>query len=105
MTQLESPSLKLKFLSVMRAKLMNFTLDEIKALLKMRDNRQQMRADVRALTLQKLAIIEKQVQELNVLREELQLLIGSCSCSQQGCPIIENIDGTGTTIKLETQLP
>ena len=79
---------------IQRSKMMNFTLDEIKTLLQMRENPQQMREDVRALTQQKLDVIERQISELNVLRQELQLLIGSCSCSQQGCPIIEKIENT-----------
>jgi MerR family transcriptional regulator, copper efflux regulator len=90
---------RIKF--ILRAKLMNFTLDEIKALLEMRDSPQRLRADVRALTQQKLTVIEKQIQELNMLRDELQLLIGTCCSSQQGCPIIDNINGTGTILKPE----
>ncbi len=77
---------------IQRAKMMNFTLDEIKALLKMRENPGQMRDEVRELTQQKLDVIERQMSELDILRQELQALIGSCACSQQGCPIIEEIE-------------
>lgn len=79
---------------ILRAKMMNFTLDEIRLLLKMRQNPGQMRKDVRELTHQKLDVIERQISELNVLRQELQGLIDTCSCSQQGCPIIEKIEST-----------
>jgi DNA-binding transcriptional MerR regulator len=79
---------------IQRAKMMNFTLNEIKALLKMRGNPGRMREDIRELTQQKLDVIERQISALNVLRQELQVLIGSCSCSQQGCPIIEKIENT-----------
>ncbi len=41
------------------AKMMNFTLEEIKNLLKMRGNPQLMRSDARALTQQKLDEIER----------------------------------------------
>ncbi len=88
----ESDIARIQF--IQRAKLMNFTLDEIKALLKMRDNPKQMREDVRELTQQKLDVIEKQISELDILRQELQGLIGSCACSQLGCPIIEKIEST-----------
>ena len=88
----ESDIARIKF--ILRAKMMNFTLEEIKALLKMREHPQQMREDVRVLTQQKLDVIERQISELNMLRQELQLLIGSCRCSQKGCPIIENIERT-----------
>jgi len=79
---------------IQRAKMMNFTLAEIKDLLKMREHPQQMREDVRELTQQKLDTIQQQISELKLLGEELQGLIGSCSCSKQGCPIIEKIENT-----------
>jgi DNA-binding transcriptional MerR regulator len=44
---------------IQRAKMMNFTLEEIKNLLKMRGNPQLMRSDVRELTQQKLDEIER----------------------------------------------
>lgn len=66
--------------------MMNFTLDEIKALLKMREHPQHMREDVRVLTQQKLDVIERQISELNVLHQELQLLIGSCCSNVQVVP-------------------
>lgn len=88
----ESDIARIQF--IQRAKLMNFTLDEIKALLKMRKNPKLMREDVRELTQQKLDVIERQISELDILRQELQELIGSCACSQQGCPIIEKIENT-----------
>ncbi len=79
---------------IQRAKMMHFTLDEIKVLLKMRENPKLIREDVRELTQQKLDVIERQISELDILRQELQALIGSCVCSQQGCPIIEKIEDT-----------
>ncbi len=88
----ESDITRIQF--IQRAKLMNFTLDEIKALLKMRKNPKLMREDVRELTQQKLDVIERQISELDILRQELQELIGSCACSQQGCPIIETIESS-----------
>ncbi len=88
----ESDITRIQF--IQRAKLMNFTLDEIKALLKMRANPKLMREDVRELTQQKLDVIERQILELNILRQELQKLIGSCACSKQGCPIIETIESS-----------
>jgi len=86
----ESDIARIQF--IQRAKMMNFTLNEIKALLKMRENPRQMRDEVRELTQQKLDVIERQISELDILRQELQALIGSCACSQQGCPIIKGIE-------------
>ncbi len=88
----ESDIARIQF--IQRAKMMNFTLDEIKELLKMRENKGKMREGVRALTQQKLDVIERQISELDILRQELQLMIDTCSCSQQGCPIIETIENT-----------
>jgi len=89
----ESDIARIQF--IQRAKLMNFTLDEIKALLKMRENPKQMREDVRELTQQKLDVIERQISALDILRQELQSLVATCSCSKQGCPIIEEIEKSG----------
>ncbi len=94
----ESDIARIQF--IQRAKLMNFTLSEIKNLLKMREHPQQMRDDVRKLTQQKLDIIKRQITQLNVLRQELQSLVATCSCSKQGCAIIEGIEKTGKQYKL-----
>jgi len=82
---------RIKF--ILRAKMMNFTLNEIKSLLEMRERPQQMREDARAVTRQKLVDIERQISELKVLSQELHQLLDACCCSQQGCPILENLDG------------
>jgi len=81
---------RLKF--VQRAQKMNFSLAEIKKLLSMRENPQNVRDDVRRLTSQKLTEIEIHLEELDTLRKELQLLLNLCQSSKDGCPIIENID-------------
>jgi len=94
----ESDIARIQF--IQRAKLMNFTLSEIKNLLKMREHPQQMRNDVRKLTQQKLDIIKRQITQLKLLRQELQSLVATCSCSKQGCAIIEEIEKTGKQYKL-----
>ncbi|MCF6250156.1 MAG: MerR family transcriptional regulator [Methylococcaceae bacterium] len=94
----ESDIARIQF--IQRAKLMNFTLSEINNLLKMREHPQQMRDDVRKLTQQKLDIIERQITQLKVLHQELQSLVTACSCSKQGCAIIEEIEKTGKQYKL-----
>ena len=64
----ESDIARIQF--IQRAKMMNFTLNEIKALLKMRENPGQLREDVRELTQQKLDDIEQQISALNILRQK-----------------------------------
>jgi DNA-binding transcriptional MerR regulator len=79
---------------IQRAQKMNFSLNEIKALLSMREDPQHARDDVRRLTATKLAEVQSHLQELDTLRREreLQLLLNLCRSSEDGCPIIEEID-------------
>lgn len=80
---------RLKFIK--RAQRMNFSLDEIKNLLTMREDPQHAKDNIRKLTADKLADIEKQVEELTTLQNELRLLLNLCRGSEDGCPIIEDI--------------
>ncbi len=77
---------------IQRAQKMNFTLAEIAKLLKMRRAPQYAREDVRQLTSAKLREVETRLEELSLLKNELQLLLNLCRESDGGCPIIENID-------------
>ena len=77
---------------IIRAKSMNFTLDEIKQLLLFREAPQDSRIEVQDLTRQKLKSIENKAVELDKLRKELTLLLNLCGCTDKGCPIIESID-------------
>ncbi len=81
---------------IQRAQKMNFTLAEIAELLKMRRAPQHAREDVRQLTSAKLREVETRLEELSLLKNELQLLLNLCRESDGGCPIIENIDTTAT---------
>lgn len=81
---------RLKFIK--RAQRMNFKLDEIKQLLAMRENPQHAKDSVRQLTADKLMDIENQLTDLGTLRNELQLLLNLCRGSEDGCPIIEDMD-------------
>jgi DNA-binding transcriptional MerR regulator len=71
---------------------MNFTLSEIGQLLEMRENPQNARSDMRALMQKKLQVVEEHLAELNTLRNEMCLLINLCQGTDEGCPIIEDID-------------
>lgn len=81
---------RLKF--IQRAQKMNFSLAEISDLLKMRENPQKVRDEVRVLTADKLLEVDEHLQSLTTLRNELQLLLNLCQGSEDGCPIIEGID-------------
>ena len=81
---------RLKF--IQRAQKMNFSLTEISDLLKMREDPQKVRNEVRQLTKDKLLEVDEHLQSLNTLRNELQLLLNLCQGTEQGCPIIEGLD-------------
>jgi len=77
---------------IKRAQRMNFTLAEIKDLLQMRQDPQHAQNKVRQLSQEKLEAIENQLEELTSLRDELKLLLNLCRSSENGCPIIDEID-------------
>ena len=83
---------RIKFIK--RAQKMNFSLAEISDLLKMRENPQKVRDEVRQLTKDKLLEVDEHLQSLNTLRNELQLLLNLCQGAEQGCPILEELDET-----------
>lgn len=70
---------------------MNFSLAEISDLLKMRENPQKVKSEVRQLTADKLLEVESHLESLLILRNELQLLINLCQGSDDGCPIIDGL--------------
>lgn len=77
---------------IQRAQKMNFSLAEIAELMKMRNDPQHARQNIRKLTANKLAQIEEHVNELTLLRNELTLLLNLCQGSDGECPIIENLE-------------
>ncbi len=77
---------------IQRAQKMNFRLEEIGMLLKMRADPRHARDEVRELTARKLAEVEHRLEALTLLRNELTLLLNLCRGSAEGCPIIEGIE-------------
>lgn len=77
---------------IRRAQKMKFSLKEIAELLKMREDPQHARDEVRTLTRTKLSEVEEHLDDLQFLRNELKLLLNLCAASEDGCPIIEGID-------------
>ncbi len=77
---------------IRRAQKMRFSLKEIAELLKMREDPQHARDEVRILTRSKLSEVEEHLDDLQFLRNELQLLLNLCVASEDGCPLIEGID-------------
>jgi len=81
---------RLRFIK--RAQRMGFSLDEISKLLTFRESPQKAKPEIRVLAGDKLIEIESHLEELQVLRNELKLLVGLCSDSDDGCPIIEGLE-------------
>ncbi len=81
---------RLKF--IQRARLMNFSLDEIRNLLQFRSDPSGSKAQVRELTRRKLDDISARVDALQALHRELDLLMDSCTGSGKSCPIIDGIE-------------
>ena len=87
---LERDLSRLRF--IRRAQKMQFSLKEIAELLKMREDPQHARDEVRVLTRSKLSEVEEHLDDIQFLRNELLLLLNLCTASEDGCPIIESID-------------
>lgn len=77
---------------IRRAQKMDFSLAQIADLLSMRKNPLQAREDVRRMTADKLEQIEERIEELDILRRELQLLLNLCRADADSCPIIKGLD-------------
>ena len=76
---------------IKRAQQLGFTLEEVKALLRLEDG--QSCAETRALAEHKLAIIEKRIADLGRMRRLLKSLINECSEGKRprSCPIIATL--------------
>jgi len=81
---------RIKFIK--RAKKMSFSLEAIGQLLAFRESPQTAKSQVRQLAHDKLEIVKQRVEELEVLRDELTLLVSLCGASEAGCPILDQLD-------------
>lgn len=77
---------------IQRAQKMNFSLAEIAKLMKMRNEPQHAKEEIRKLTANKLAQIDEHVNELTLLRNELTLLLNLCQGTDGECPVIEHLE-------------
>jgi len=80
---------RLKF--ILRARLMNFSLDEIGDLLRFRADPGGSKVQVREFMRRKIDDIGAHVDALQALRQELVALVDACSGSAESCPIIDGI--------------
>lgn len=80
---------------IRRARDLGFSLDMVRALLKMADQKDQDCAEVDAIARQHLAEVERKLTDLRAMRHELKDLINGCSRgSIAKCQIIQSLGPT-----------
>jgi MerR family copper efflux transcriptional regulator len=80
----------LRFIGTARS--LGFSLDEIKQLLSLWQDKNRSSADVKNLVLNHIADLDQKIAELTSLRSTLQTLAGACSGSARPeCPILSGI--------------
>jgi DNA-binding transcriptional MerR regulator len=79
---------------IRRAQLMNFSLKEVGELLVLRGDSSHSQARAQAIIHQKLQVIDQQITDMQLLREELSLMVGRCESRDNpaDCPIIEGFE-------------
>jgi len=79
---------------VKRAQDLGFSLDEVDALLRLRNDKRRDRARVRAVAEQRVRQIDRKIAELQAMKKALSHLLHCCRAgSTLECPIIEALDG------------
>jgi Cu(I)-responsive transcriptional regulator len=83
---------RLKFIK--RAKVLGFTLKEIKELLRLRHDPHATKADIKNRTLEKIKDVKQKISDLTKIKEALELLSDSCDGhgSLESCPILKALD-------------
>lgn len=79
---------------VQRAQNIGFSLEEIRRLLKLRENPMKCSNAVRTLARHKCAQMQEQLITLKKMNDELTLLLKLCSGDSEHCPILDNLDGS-----------
>lgn len=75
-----------------RSRSLGFTIEECRLLLSLYEDKARASADVKALALEKIAEVDRKVEELKSLRNTLQSLADHChGDNRPDCPIIEEM--------------
>ena len=84
----EEDVLKLKFIG--KARKFNFSINECRELLSLYENQNRPSKEVKKITLEKVSEINKKLNELKNLRDELNYLANNCNGDDRpNCPILE----------------
>jgi len=82
---------------VTRAQALGFTLEEIRQLLRLRENPIRCSKGVRELAQRKCETLATQRQTLEQMHRELTLLLNLCTGASDHCPILERLDSDAPT--------
>ena len=89
----EEDVLKLKFVG--KARKFNFSIDECRELLSLYENESRPSKDVKKLTLEKISQIDKKLQQLQNLKDELSYLADNCHGDDRpNCPILNALSNS-----------
>lgn len=78
---------------VRRAQAVGFSLDEIRQLLRLREQPMKCSNGVRALAARKHEYLREQRRQIQRMEKELALLLNLCTGSPDHCPILEGLEG------------
>ena len=77
---------------VKRARLLGFSLEQIRDLLSLWQNKARASADVKAIALGHVAELNQRIAELTEMRDTLQTLAGCCQGNDRpDCPILQSL--------------
>lgn len=79
---------------IARARRAGFNLDECKSLLSLANDPKRTSAEVKARAVEKLTVVEQKIDELNVIKQQLESWITHCPGDDGAqCPIIDDLCG------------
>lgn len=86
-----------------RARGLGFTVEECRSLLSLYDDDHRASCDVKAMAMDKVAEINRKVEDLQSLRDTLATLAEHCHGDDRpDCPIINDLAGTNQEMALQT---
>ena len=84
----ENDVAKLQFVG--KARKFNFSIDECRELIALYENKERPSKEVKSLTLEKIAQIDKKLKELQSLKKQLNTLATACQGDDRpNCPILD----------------
>ncbi|SFQ20909.1 Cu(I)-responsive transcriptional regulator [Ralstonia sp. NFACC01] len=79
-----------------RSRSLGFSLEEIRTLLSLWNDRERASADVKAVTLRHVADLDARISELQSMRDTLMTLANAChGDNRPDCPILQSVAGEG----------